>query len=195
MFRRVQSIQRVDDEAGAQFGLKPSGLGRHDVAGALKKVPQKDRGELRAAFADLSAPGTPTGTVIREKARIKINVLLGYPPASKIPYDPAGALTAPAEIPDVRAAEKAALILHDGTADPLTLLRNVRLAHADAVLAAENLNENPSEMNRRTYFFTCLRLAAAIGLDSPMMTEVPDLERRMDEALTRLKKAEENHRR
>ena len=163
---------------------------------ALKMVPGEKAPEVRLAFARLAIgkkePSSPAWRVQCEKARVELNVLLGFLPADMISYDTAGALDVPPEISHVEAAEMAALIIDNGCSEPLGVLKNVRFAHADAVKAMNDLAVSATAENNLAYVTACIRLASVIGVEPDKLDKLEEYEKRFNAASSRWKKSRES---
>jgi len=157
--------------------------GRVALDDALKLAPAAKHPAIRGAFAQLlCASGRKDNLAMlkAEKARIELNVLLGFLPEDIIAYAPGGALDCPAEIPAVTAVEKAALICRPD-AEPLEMLRKLRLTHLEAVYA----------LNRHcpcTYVRHCIDLADIAGVDFNEIYDLSEYEKRFDDAMSRRQK-------
>ena len=159
---------------------------------ALGKTAPENHSAVRIAFAQihiLQNLHTPQAILTREKARIKLNTMLGYLPSDNIIYAEGTSTVCPAEIPHISAVEKTALILDDGQTPPLELLCKVRLAHADAAAAMNEAALDDSPEKRLNYVISCIRLAAAIGVYPEQLNDLGEFEKRFDSANARWRKS------
>lgn len=167
-----------------------------DLATALRMAPAENAADVRLAFAKLEMlknnPGKAEIRVRGEKARVELNVMLGFLPADEVVYQTDGALTVPEEISHIGAAEKAALIINGGKKTPLKLLQAVRFAHVDAVAAMNLLMSADTPENRFSYFAACIRLAAVIGVKPEQLDKLEEYEKRFNAASSRWQKEHEN---
>ena len=165
------------------------------LSAALAQVPREKHADVRIAFAQLAANQTakeklPTLRLLAEKARVELNVLLGFLPADLVVYDCSGALVMPAEIAHIAAAEKAALIIDGGKSEPLELLKKIRIAHAEAVARMNQLHNSSWVVHRFEYAAACIHLAQLIGVEPENLDKLDHYEKRFDNAAARRVKVE-----
>ena len=171
---------------------------------ALNMVSSEKHHQIRLNFAELSgseklqkllisSPEKLQAEIVRsEKARIKLNTLLGFHPEIPVRYDSAKALDVPETLPSVSAAWKTALILDGGKNPPEKVLEKVFLAHLEAVAAYDRCEilKFPDEVSRiralEKRAAAVINLSQAVGISFYMIAFPDSFERRFDRAVEAL---------
>lgn len=154
---------------------------------ALHLVPAEKFSAVRCAFAQLqcaSGKDDPASLFKKERARIDLNVLLGFFPQDAIVYDLQTLPDCPEEIPHVAAFEKTALICRKDAGDHLELLRQIRQRHLAAVYAQNT-------QCRCAYVINCIKLAELAGVEFEEIHDLARFETRFDNAAENRKKEQE----
>ena len=163
----------------ARLSRRECGLARREFARLLRAR------ELAKLYrSPLRADGLRAALLDGERARIRLNTLLGVRPDVKIDYDPAGAFAVPPELPDPESSAKAALMLRDEADSPKAVLERVALAHARAVAAcdaAEHADTPETKIDRAFDRAVAVQdLADALGIYFTAWNEVEVLAGRFD---------------
>ena len=148
------------------------------LADIITQFPEK-KYEIRELFARFYTARILEDHAGAEICRIKLNALLGHLPEKNIVYIFEGALDCPQEIPPVKAAEKAALIIDGGNTPVIALLTEIRIRHAETI---RSMQKKSTPQEKLEYFLCTLALAEAIGIDLKELYDLSDYEKRFNAA-------------
>ena len=195
---------QYDDEAAdaavkSCFQLKNYDNSVITLDAALNMAEPEKRNQLRLNFAILcsseklqkvltASPEKLQSEIVRhEKARIRLNTLLGYHPEVPVRYNSEGALSVPEKLPPVSTVWKAALIV-DGGKNP-DLPEKIYIAHLETLAEydrCENISFPDEESRIRAMekrVIAVIHLAESAGISFYMIPYLDSFERRFDRAV------------